>query len=649
MISTASIAFSNVKRSIKNYSIYFITLTLGVCIFYVFNSFESQSALINSSTFGVDALKLLDRAMGVVSVFISFILGFLIVYANQFLIKRRKKEFGIYTLLGMKQRRILSILIMETIFVGLVSLFIGLILGVFLSQFMAVVTAKILVNGVVEFVFIYSHKAAVKAVMYFGLIFLVVLLFNIIVIKKQKLLNLLYEDKKNEQIKEPKMVVSYLALGCSISMLFIAYLMVLNGINVLNSDIFGICILLGVIGTALFFYSLANVILKLVQSNKSLYYKNLNMFVLRQIKSKMLTTWISLTIVCLILFVAIVAFSSGFGISKSLYEQLQKRAPFDATLIVDGVRDRIDELNNRIADTFEDYYLTRYYAAPSINLRFESGIESYDAYYMSLSDLNSVLKMRGIKPVALSDSNYAINFSAKNDVFMKAILEYAGGDSGIYIKNTNLETNMNSVFDYEILNSENSSYNIMLIVDDLFVENLSVKLNVFLINYQEGDDNSLLEEILSEFDDLSVTVKTRAQIEALAKSYMALLAFLSVYIGLIFLITSAAVIAITQLSQTSDNVYRYDLLAKLGASNKVIRQALFLQILIYFGIPMLLALLHACIGIVVISNVITFFDKGDILVESFISTLILLFIYSVYFLATYSSGKKILITVKKPG
>ena len=130
------LSIRNMKKSIKDYAIYFLTLVLGVAIFYMFNSLDSQEAMMQVSESTKSMIKLMIQMLGMISVFIAIVLGFLIVYANNFLINRRKREFGIYMTLGMGKRQISSIILLETILVGILSLIIGIFIGVFASQFM---------------------------------------------------------------------------------------------------------------------------------------------------------------------------------------------------------------------------------------------------------------------------------------------------------------------------------------------------------------------------------------------------------------------------------------------------------------------------------------------------------------------------------
>ena len=195
------LSLSNIKKSFKDYAIYFITLILGVCIFYIFNSMDSQTAMLTLNSRQLEMTNLLTEVLSYVSVFVSFILGFLIIYASRFLIKKRNKEFGIYMTLGMSKRKISVILLIETLIIGLISLIVGLALGVMLSQVTSVFVARLFEANMEKFAFNFSKAAMIKTVIYFGIIYLIVMVFNTIIISKNKLINLLNASKKSESIK----------------------------------------------------------------------------------------------------------------------------------------------------------------------------------------------------------------------------------------------------------------------------------------------------------------------------------------------------------------------------------------------------------------------------------------------------------------
>ena len=177
------------QKSFNDYAIYFITLVLGVAVFYMFNSLDSQEAMLEVSSSTKEIIKLMINMLGMVSIFIAVILGFLIVYANNFLINRRKKEFGIYMTLGMGKRKISRILLIETIFIGIVSLIIGLIVGIFASQFMSVLVAKLFEANMSKFEFVFSKNACIKTIIYFAIMYFAVVIFNVFTISVNKFIS----------------------------------------------------------------------------------------------------------------------------------------------------------------------------------------------------------------------------------------------------------------------------------------------------------------------------------------------------------------------------------------------------------------------------------------------------------------------------
>ena len=196
-----NLSLKNIRKSFKDYAIYFFTLILGVAIFYIFNSLESQTVMLKLNSSTKDIIKLMNNVLSGVSVFVSFILGFLIVYANQFLMKRRKKEFGIYMILGMSKKQISKILLVETITIGLISLVIGLVLGVALSQVMSIVVANMFEADMTKFTFVFSLSAWIKTMIYFGIMYLLVMVFNTIQVNRQQLIKLLTANRQNEEVK----------------------------------------------------------------------------------------------------------------------------------------------------------------------------------------------------------------------------------------------------------------------------------------------------------------------------------------------------------------------------------------------------------------------------------------------------------------
>ena len=257
----SKLAFKNASKSIRDYAVYFFTLVLGVCVFYMFNSIYAQKDIMVVTQATAESMKALRQILSYISVFVAVVLGFLIVYANNYFIRRRKKELGVYMTLGMSKRNVSMILMLETSFMAFTALVIGLLLGIFGSQMMSVFTAKIFEADLSAYRFVFAPDAAVKSVIYFGVIFLVVMLLNTIAIGKYKLIDLLYGGRKNETIRIKNMKTATKVFVASVLCLAAAYALILNNGIVHVNLYFALSIILGTVGTLLFFWSLSGILI----------------------------------------------------------------------------------------------------------------------------------------------------------------------------------------------------------------------------------------------------------------------------------------------------------------------------------------------------------------------------------------------------
>lgn len=325
----SKLVFKNVTRSLRDYTVYFLTLMFGVCLFYMFNSIDAQSAMLKISSSQQEILRTLTDMISYVSVAVSVILGFLVVYANGFLMKRRKKELGVYMTLGMPKSRISAIIILETFLIGLVSLAAGLAAGILLSQGMSVLTAKLFEANLSAFVFSFSLPAFWKTLLYFGVMFLVVMVFNTVSVSHLKLIDLLSAGHKNEKLRISRLWVSVVIFFASVACLAVSYYLIeKNGMVQMNGT-FLASLIFGTVGTLLFFLSLSGFLLRVVQTNRRLYFKNLNMFILRQFNSKINTTFVSVSVICIMLLITIGTLCTGFGMSRALSGELKDGTPYD--------------------------------------------------------------------------------------------------------------------------------------------------------------------------------------------------------------------------------------------------------------------------------------------------------------------------------
>ena len=654
------LAFRNIQKSLKDYTIYFLTLVFGVCIFYTFNSIESQSIMMELSDLKANAFELTSNIIGIVSIFISFILGFLIVYANNYLIKRRKKEFGIYMTLGMENRKLSTIIFIETMLIGIISLGVGLVLGVLLSQGISIFTAKLFEVNITKFTFVFSKAAFVRTIGNFGLIYLVVLIFNSITIRKVKLIDLLNDSKKNEKLRVKHIWISIIVFLISIISIGEGYHIILkNGLAVMDSTIVK-AIIFGAVGTFLFFFSLSGFLLKIFQSNKKNYLKNLNMFVLRQINSKINTTFISMSFICLMLFVAICTFSAGLGITKAMNSDVEDLTQFDASFWSYDTEDVLNTINEQYGG------LDEIIGEKSQYTNYESDFTYKKFFSKEVVEKNKNLypisQDRPISIIKLSDFNSLMKMLNRDEINLKEDEYYAFGDVSEVIKdiqeniNNNVEVDINGTIlvpaNYKVISA--TTYDSMMknnictiVVNDEVTDGLKAVFCNLNINFK-GDikeaEKYLNENFRTQERDGKVAVYGLTKNELL-DNYVgigAMISYLAIYIGIVFLITSAAVLALQQLSESADNVYRYRMLKKIGVDNEMINKSLFTQIGIYFIVPLSLSIVHSIVGLKVASDLVSIFGSGNIQYYILFTAIVLVVVYGGYFIATYNGAKKMI-------
>lgn len=660
------LAFKNIGKSLRDYAIYFLTLVLGVSIFYMFNSIYAQQELMEITKVPVLETPPIVAMLSVISVFVAVILGFLIVYANNFFIKRRKKELGVYMILGMEKSKISIVLILETVLIAIVALAVGLLLGILGSQFMSIFTANLFEADLTKYKFIFSFDAAVKSVEYFAIIFLIVILFNAVVLHKTKLIDLLYGEKKNETPKIKSTLVSVILFVVSVAMLAVAYIVILqyDATTNPNENYIKIPVVLGAVGTFLLFFSLSGIFMKLLKSKKKFYYKGLNMFVIKQLNSKINTNFISMSIVCLVLFLVIVVFSSGYSAQNIISAQLREQVAYDFSL--DGEyrgpesnpEEDIPEIFINFPKEIQTSREIKNYAEYSFFNMEETGgkygdydldlsvlgsnISDSPLYFMKLSEYNQLRKINGLTPCNLSDNEYLIIYE-DSDLSVVAD-QFINKNIPVTVEGNALQTAKKA----ERLTFGNRYFGgIVFVVDDSLTENLWEQKRVLNINCISDEASISFQEKLEEYRNEAgaeaafMNYKSKINIYAGNITDKATAAFLAIYLGFVFIITGAAVLAIQQLSEAADNKERYCLLKKLGADKKLLDKALFTQIFSYFMIPLLLAIIHSIVGIKAVYNLLIQLGQVNIASSIVLTAGFVILIYGAYFLLTYMGSKNI--------
>lgn len=682
------LSLKNIKKSIKDYAIYFFTLILGVAIFYVFNALGSQTVMMDVSSSTEELIELMMTMLSGVSVFVSFILGFLIIYASRFLMKRRNKEFGVYLTLGMSKRKISLILFFETLFIGIISLVVGLGIGIILSQLMSLVVANMFEADLTKFAFVFSSSSCIKTIIYFGIMYLFVMIFNTYSVSKCKLIDLLNGAKTSEKIKLKNpilciiiFIISCLVLGKAYHLVTVEFLTLQEAENIL------VPIVMGCVSTFFIFWSLSGLLLRIARSMKNFYYKGLNSFTLRQFSSKINTTVFSTTIICLMLFITICLLSACLTMKNSMNANIKELAPADFMFTTNMNMDKYYDsfrtygyndnkiknshytvlemfniFNYDITRDVKEYVEINTYATPDLTMNHTLGSKldsvrtsfpflQYDTKesIIKISDYNKVARLYGNEEYSLKDDEYMIVADFKSMVEIRNMALENGETINLF--GHTLKPKYNSCQDgFLEMSSNHINTGIILVSDNVINEDYLVQ-NHLIGNYNTSDKNEI-KEIENNINALAKNPKandyllpsgsTRLSIKEATTGLSAMVTFIGLYLGVIFLISSAAVLGLKELSESSDNKQRFRMLRKIGTDEKMINKALFRQIAIFFILPLILALIHSVFGIMFAMKILEVFGNDQLLPSIIMTTIFMVIIYGGYFLITYYCSKNII-------
>ncbi|SCJ96729.1 FtsX-like permease family [uncultured Eubacterium sp.] len=652
------LALKNVKKSAKDYLVYFFTITFGVCLFYTFNSISTQFSMLQVDD-RLNYLTFTSSMMAAISVVVCIIIGFLIVYANRFLLRRRKKEIGIYITLGMEQRDIATLLKRETVIVGIFSLITGIFAGIFASQGLAMITAKIIGLSLNNFHFMISPLAAIESVIFFAVVFFFVHLFNVKEIKKLKLIDLLNGDRKNEVVKSSFIKDTVLFI-CSISFITGGYGWVFINLDYSMINAFAGGLLFIAVGTFLFFCSAANAVLAILEKRKRYYYKGLNMFVVRQLFSKVKSNSVSISVITMLLFMSITSMAFGLGAGKSI--AVKEAAPYDATIIAyqqqafSEEKASIAEVTSEIEvkDFAKSYQILTLYMADDISINDfllsgtpisesakESLTERTELNIIGVDDYNKAMEQQGQDPISLASDEFAVNYNIN---YAGDIYEYyqSHHDGTMNIGGRPLKMAQRGAYHQPYATEPLTSNVGTLIVPQSLTQGLTANVEYLNLNFVDNSEEtyhrylsavSSLPDNVRENNKRDVTVQVAA--DKLTMSY------LGIYLGIGFLITAGAVLALQQLSQWVDNEGRYRLLTKLGTKKRDMKKSVLSQLRTYFGLPLLLAGFHSAVLLTGIFSAIPELTGAMILESVLFAAGLVVIVYGIYFMTTFFESRRI--------
>ena len=558
---------------------------------------------------------------------------------------------------------------------------------------MSILVAKLFQADMSEFEFVFSQNACIKTCIYFAVMFLAVMVFNTFTISRYKLISLLTASKKNEQVRMKNPIICIIVFIIAAIGLSYAYWMVTKGVfKMKNVDettkAIGISVLIGIAGTVLIFWSFSGLILKLLQTKKSTYLKGTNMFVLRQLHNNINTTVISMSVICLMLFMTITALSSSIALKNSMQADIEKMTPVDLNLYK-SANLKVNDNKNKYSQELqydstqsilytltqngfdikllkdiieipiydvEEFTWEKTLGEATEQIKKQSPMMKLDTpeSIIKISDYNKIAKLYGNEQYSLEDDEYIIicnyggiasirNFGLKT----KPIISLKGKEykpkysecKDGFIQISTSHTNVGIVLVPDSCNLSKDEQQLWFLAANYNAKTDEEKVNIGKV-FSE-DDSELMKELTNHNNTLNVETKIKLVESSVGLS--TIIVFIAIYLGIIFLIASCAILALKQLTESSDNKQRYIILRKIGCDEKMINQALFRQIGIFFILPLVLAVIHSIFGIQFAMSIFDTLASREQLLPSVIATVIVMgVIYGCYFLATYVGSKNII-------
>ena len=672
------LSFRNAKRQAKDYCIYFLTVIISVALMFSFNSIAVSKDISELASW----MKYFSKSITGISIIIILVMAWLINYTMRFMLEKRSKEFGTYEILGIEKKSISKMFTLENILIGGVAFIFGIVVGTFLYQIFTSIIMNLFEQAYKIEIEFNLKAVGITAIYFFG-IFLLVLLNCRRKIKKTKVYDLLYADKKNENniIKNSKgnIAIFIVSVVLLIAALYINHKEFADANNMKGLNIL-IAIIMLIIGLYLFYISISSFIVKRYLDNKSRKYKKDNMFLYRNLTSKINTMSFSMGTIAVMFTIILIGGNVALLMNNLLNNEIEMGYPFEIMVsTVDGDFSEYKEYiekNTKVTDMYE----YRLYCIKSIGISkalegtaFNSASMNGIEAVMCLTDYNRLREILGYEKVDLQDSEIIIN-----------CMKTAEGAFIEYMKNNNQIEMVGTRAEIKEIRSENlgqvgfNGYVYTVIVSDNLIpavksedESLRSEVNsedeedtnayYFGLQYKlvaqteettdeafyQGLSNFILkkeipveEEIDGEMKEYNVAislgnVQPKGQRTAEAKSFYAIVSFLAFYIALIFIMATATLLAIQQLSDSEKYKYRYELLKKLGMDELQMNRTIFKQLFFYFAIPMLVPIIVSIPAIISVSQI---FKVAVTLQEIWRNIAIILgmliLVYGIYFIAT---------------
>lgn len=604
----------NVKRNLQVYLIYFLSLSIIYALLYAFNAVPHHPVMGSLSGAKANMTNIFGQYMGILAYVIIMIVIFLVVYSTNFVLKRRKKELGLYSVLGMRTPKIVSILSFETLIINLLSLALGLCVGTGFLSILAKIADIMFQSGYTGGLFYIDLPSILLLVIAYGLTSFIIVLMNILTFRKKRLISLIteYEGSDSILVANNRFVV-LCEFIISVVVIVFSLFFVSNEQNFQYFKGWGVLLVLAFVLAVIFFYStMSDAMVRIIKRFDSIYFHKYNSFKVRQLFKQADQNAITIAILSFCMALSMTLLTVSGSAYNAVSNELQKYIPYSMSIIqsVDGsnsmasvsIKSKLREDSFDFSNIKKDTEITIY----ASNLLYKDILDTSQLWSLdkdlgdrtvpiiSVSDYNKTLSLQGEKGISLNDGEYFVNANYKGTE--KQIQKFVKSTKTLLIGNKKLKLASPQVLsNVYVMTSVGSNDRGTLVVPDNAVDGLSIYQRNYDAIYQKNANKDYIKDFLEQLkkedvvgNEQTYVYQTKERLINMYLGFVGVVVLVLIFVGLIFTIISLSILSIQTLASTLDSQRDYDILFLLGSKQN--RGLLFQQILFYFLVPELIGL-----------------------------------------------------------
>lgn len=648
------LAANNIKKNSKTYIPYILTCIFTAAMYYIIHSLsnnEGISTLIGSDTISI-TLGLGNNITAIFAIIFLF-------YTNSFLIKRRKKEFGLFNILGMEKKHLLRVIGYETLYIALISLTLGIAIGILFDKLMYLSVLKLM--GVeISLGFYISWSSILSTIILFSIIFFIIFINSLRQVHLSNPIELLKSSNFGEKEPKTKWAMAILGFVC----LGLGYYIALTTKDpVAAISLFFVAVILVIVGTYLVFTAGSIAFLKVLRKNKKYYYNFKHFTSVAGMIYRMKQNAVGLANICILSTMVLVMISSTSSMMMGMEDIINTRYPYDISIYSDGS----DTNKNNLLVEEIDNIISRENVEKEVSYAYLN--------FAGIKDKDKFLTNRNSNSVVVNDINNLIFITLED--YNKVALESKALEDGEVLLYSNRDK-----YEYDTINVFDKSYKIAERVDD-FLGNGIISANVassqFIVVKDMGELDDLYRaqketfgENASEIDfmygiDLKVDDNEKEAIYnniidtlnnkgfdfigetkvGSRSSFVSLyggLFFIGIFLGVLFIMATILIIYYKQISEGYDDKERFEIMQKVGMSNEEVQGSIRSQVLTVFFLPLITAGIHISFAfpfIVKILSMLNLTNTKLFILCTVVSFIIFALIYSVIYILTARAYYKI--------